>query len=110
MKSLTSSQAHYIKAIYELSTGIDDGVRVVDIAEKLNVSKASASLALTKLKGPSGRGKTTLGKILAGYIKPQKGMMIVNGKPHFPGTYNPVQLIYQHPEKAINPRWKLKKR
>jgi ABC-type glutathione transport system ATPase component len=61
------------------------------------------------LKGPSGRGKTTLGKILAGYVRPQKGAVTVNGKLYRPGTYNPVQLIYQHPEKAINPRWKLKK-
>lgn len=61
------------------------------------------------LKGSSGRGKTTLGKILAGYAKPQKGIVTVNGKSHIHGNYNPVQLIYQHPEKAVNPRWKLKK-
>lgn len=61
------------------------------------------------LRGPSGQGKTTLGKILAGYVKPQKGTVTVNGKPYLSGNYNPVQLIYQHPEKAINPRWRLKK-
>ncbi len=43
---LTKSQAHYIKAVYELSTSCDDGVRVCDVAKKLNVSKASASLAI----------------------------------------------------------------
>ena len=46
---LSKSQAHYIKAVYELSSGYSDGARVCDVAEKLNVSKASASLALTKL-------------------------------------------------------------
>lgn len=61
------------------------------------------------LRGPSGRGKTTLAKILAGYVKPQKGVVTVNGKIHIPKNYNPVQLIYQHPEKAVDPRWKLKK-
>lgn len=61
------------------------------------------------LRGSSGRGKTTLAKILAGYVKPQKGLVTVNGKAPIPRSYNPVQLIYQHPEKAINPRWKLKK-
>lgn len=48
MKNLTPSQSHYIKAVYELSSG-SQGVRVVDIAEKLGVSKASASLSMTKL-------------------------------------------------------------
>lgn len=48
---LTKSQTHYIKAVYELSLGCDSGVRVCDVAERLGVSKASASLALTKLAG-----------------------------------------------------------
>lgn len=46
---LSKSQAHYIKAVYELSFDCDDGVRVCDVAEKLNVSKASASFAITNL-------------------------------------------------------------
>lgn len=51
MKTLTPSQAHYIKAVFELSYESCDGsVRVVDIADKLGVSKASASLAMSKLE------------------------------------------------------------
>lgn len=46
---LSRSQEDYLKTVYELSFGHDDGVRVCDVAEKLKVSKASASLALTKL-------------------------------------------------------------
>jgi DtxR family Mn-dependent transcriptional regulator len=49
MQHLTPSQAHYIKAVYELSSNCNVGVRVCDVAEKLSVSKASASLAMTKL-------------------------------------------------------------
>ncbi|MGI5900621.1 MAG: metal-dependent transcriptional regulator [Christensenellales bacterium] len=49
MKNLTPSQSHYIRAVYELSSDCDDGVRVCDVAKKLSVSKASASLALSKL-------------------------------------------------------------
>lgn len=49
MKNLTPSQVHYVKAVYELSSGSNEGVRVVDIAEKLNISKASTSLSMTKL-------------------------------------------------------------
>jgi Mn-dependent DtxR family transcriptional regulator len=50
MKNLTPSQAHYIKAVYELSSGSDGRARVMDIADRLRVSRASASLAITKLE------------------------------------------------------------
>ena len=61
------------------------------------------------LVGPSGYGKSTLVKILAGYLKPTKGEVLLDGKPLPKKGVSPVQLIYQHPEKAINPRWKMKK-
>lgn len=61
------------------------------------------------LLGPSGRGKSTLIKLLAGYLKPMKGEILLDGKPLPDKGVSPVQLIYQHPEKAINPRWKMKK-
>ncbi len=59
------------------------------------------------LVGPSGYGKSTLSKIIAGYLQPTAGEILWQGKP-LPATgYCPVQLVYQHPEKAINPRWKM---
>lgn len=58
---------------------------------------------------PSGYGKTTLAMLLAGYLEPQKGEILLDDKPLPKKGICPVQLIYQHPEKAINPRWKLKK-
>lgn len=58
------------------------------------------------LFGDSGSGKSTLCKILTGFIKDYKGSVTLNGKKHN-GGYNPVQLIYQHPEKVMNPRWKM---
>lgn len=53
---------------------------------------------------PSGRGKTTLCKLLAGYIEPAKGEILLDGKPlaSYKG-YCPVQLIWQHPEQVVNP-------
>ncbi|MBR5577401.1 MAG: ATP-binding cassette domain-containing protein [Lachnospiraceae bacterium] len=58
---------------------------------------------------PSGYGKTTLALLLAGYLKPDKGQILLEEKQLPKEGIYPVQLIFQHPEKAINPRWKLKK-
>jgi len=58
---------------------------------------------------PSGYGKSTLGMLLSGYLKPVQGEILLDGKPLPEKGISPVQLIYQHPEKAINPRWKLKR-
>lgn len=56
---------------------------------------------------PSGYGKTTFVKILAGYEQPTKGQVLLDGKPLPKKGSLPVQLISQHPEQAINPRWKM---
>lgn len=61
------------------------------------------------LIGPSGYGKSTLVKIMSGYLRPTKGEVLLDRKPLPKKGVSPVQLIYQHPEKAINPRWKMKK-
>ena len=61
------------------------------------------------LTAPSGYGKSTLGKILAGYLKPDKGTVLLDGQSVDDKAFHPVQLIFQHPEKAVNPRWKMKK-
>lgn len=61
------------------------------------------------LVAPSGYGKTTLAMLLAGYLEPAKGEILLDGKPLAKKGVCPVQLIYQHPEKAINPRWRLKR-
>jgi peptide/nickel transport system ATP-binding protein len=60
------------------------------------------------LVGPSGSGKTTIGRILAGYEKPLEGAVKLNGSPLPSMGYHPVQLVFQHPEKAVNPRWRMK--
>ena len=58
------------------------------------------------MSGPSGRGKSTLARLLAGYLPPGRGNVMVDGR-SLPGSgHCPVQLLFQHPELAVNPRWK----
>ena len=61
------------------------------------------------LVAPSGYGKTTLCRLLAGYEKPEAGTVEIDGVPieNIRGCM-PVQLIWQHPEQAINPRWRMR--
>lgn len=61
------------------------------------------------LLAPSGYGKTTLAMLLAGYLKPAEGEILLDGMPMLSKGVCPVQLICQHPEYAVNPRWRLRK-
>lgn len=58
------------------------------------------------LLGPSGCGKSTFCRILAGYDTGTEGEVRLDGGPLPKSGYRPVQLIFQHPERAVNPRWK----
>ncbi len=57
---------------------------------------------------PSGYGKTTLLKIISGYISPDAGRILVDGEPLPQKGYCPVQMIFQHPEQAVNPRLRMR--
>lgn len=59
--------------------------------------------------GDSGCGKSTSARIIAGYLKEELGQVLWKGKDIREYEYSPVQLIFQHPERAVNPRWKMKK-
>ncbi|MBE6510673.1 MAG: ATP-binding cassette domain-containing protein [Methanobrevibacter sp.] len=60
------------------------------------------------LIGDSGSGKSTLCKILSGYIQKYEGSVKFNEKEFPKKGFKPVQLIYQHPEKVMNPKWRMK--
>ena len=75
------------------------------ILKDVNISLGSGEIL--GLVGDSGSGKSTLCKILAGYETRYKGKVSLDGKPLPSKGYNPVQLIFQHPEKAVNPKWRM---
>ena len=78
------------------------------------VSLAVEPGARVALTAPSGTGKTTLCRVIAGYLAPAAGRIVVDGvetgrraraglcrRARAP---RPVQLIWQHPEQAFDPR------
>ncbi|MDM7919864.1 MAG: ATP-binding cassette domain-containing protein, partial [Methanosarcina sp.] len=81
--------------------------------KKNNLILNNVSISLDRgevlgLIGDSGSGKSTLCKILAGYENNYQGKVSIDEKEASGKGYNPVQLVFQHPEKAVNPKWKMK--
>ncbi|GAB4074063.1 ABC transporter ATP-binding protein [Barrientosiimonas marina] len=74
-----------------------------------NLSITIAPGEIVGLSGQSGTGKTTLAKLLAGFAKPDAGHILLDGHALPASGVHPVQLVLQHPEHAVNPRWKMKK-
>ena len=72
------------------------------VLDQVNLSVAPGERV--GLKGPSGRGKTTLCRLLAGYERPKAGEVLLDGKAvtSFRGVC-PVQMIWQHPETVADP-------
>ena len=59
------------------------------------------------LSAPSGFGKTTLARMLAGYLVPDTGSILLDGRALPSKGVCPVQMIWQHPETAVDPRMRL---
>jgi len=74
-----------------------------------NFDIAIAPSEVVGLFGPSGFGKTTLSKLLAGYLTPTQGQVTIDNSPLPDRGYCPVQMIFQNPELAVNPRWRIHK-
>ncbi|MFZ1720999.1 MAG: ATP-binding cassette domain-containing protein [Microgenomates group bacterium] len=75
------------------------------------ISNFSMNMSMDERVGitaPSGYGKTTLCKLIAGYIKPHSGKVLLDGRDiHEIRGYNPIQMVWQHPEKSVNPRLRM---
>ncbi len=74
-----------------------------------DISLSVNSNQIIGLMGDSGSGKSTLCKIIAGYLTHYTGEVTIDGKKIPDKDYYPVQLIFQHPEKTMNPKWKMDK-
>lgn len=59
------------------------------------------------LRGPSGAGKTTLARILAGLLRPAAGEVRFSAPQQRDTACHRVQLVTQHPVHAMNPRWRI---
>lgn len=80
-----------------------------DVPVISNFSMSVSSDERVGIIAPSGFGKTTLCKIIAGYIRPQGGSVFLDNEDvHKMKGCNPIQMIWQHPEKSINPRLRMK--
>lgn len=67
---------------------------------------------LIGITGRSGAGKTTLGLILAGILRPDQGRVVFDGTDLWAaaGTERKrinrkLQMVFQHPESTFDPRW-----
>ncbi|MBE6070366.1 MAG: ATP-binding cassette domain-containing protein [Clostridium butyricum] len=102
---MQSSSLNELK-VKNINFAYDDKDKLILSNVNLNIK----SNEIVGLVGPSGIGKSTLAKIIAGYITPKEGNILINNaqvKSSKEGS--PIQLIYQHPEKAVNPKWKMRK-
>lgn len=91
-KGITFGYRRGINIIEDFSLSVESGERVGIIA-------------------PSGRGKTTLCSILSGYLKPDEGRVLLDGVDVYgdrPKGANPIQMIWQHPEKSVDPSLRLR--
>ncbi|MEV8376470.1 ATP-binding cassette domain-containing protein [Kribbella sp. NPDC056861] len=70
-----------------------------------DVSLSIAPGEIVGLCGPSGSGKSTIGRLLAGLLTPDRGEVLLDSDR---SGAHPVQLVLQHPERAMNPQWRVR--
>jgi peptide/nickel transport system ATP-binding protein len=85
-------------------------LRVLD-----NVHLSMGAGEVIGITGDSGAGKTTLGLILAGILRPDRGKVRVAGTDLWAVSKSArkkigriLQMVFQHPESTFNPRWTMR--
>ncbi|NNU34775.1 ATP-binding cassette domain-containing protein [Mucilaginibacter sp. S1162] len=62
-----------------IDIAIEKSLKVYHGKRVLKIEHAFAAGSITKIYGPSGAGKTTFLKVIAGLLNPEKGKIIVDG-------------------------------
>ena len=74
-----------------------------------DLSLSLESNQIIGLMGESGSGKSTLCKVISDHIQHYQGNVTIDGNEIKQKGFYPIQLIFQHPEKTMNPKWKMEK-
>jgi peptide/nickel transport system ATP-binding protein len=110
-KDLSASEKEVILEVVNVSASYTGKEKVLeDINLKVRRGRTVA------LVGESGSGKSTLARAITGLLPPLRGEILFNGKPLPPAlksrdreSLRQVQMIYQMPDTAVNPRHKVRK-
>ncbi|WP_202320177.1 ABC transporter ATP-binding protein [Archaeoglobus neptunius] len=95
----------------EIFKSFNSGRRKIEVLRGCSLSINEATTVV--LFGESGCGKTTLGRILLGLIKPDRGRVFfrdveITSQSKLPQEMRrKLQLIPQNPAEALDPRWKI---
>jgi peptide/nickel transport system ATP-binding protein len=108
--SLTSTMVHHEAGANLLDVaGVTAGYNGITVLQDVSCTlQQGETLAIV---GESGSGKSTLARVIAGLLPPSLGRISFEGKP-LPASYKKrtkeslrrIQLIYQLPDVALNPR------
>lgn len=107
MNEITLAQIKSIRKYFPTSRGI---VKAVD-GVSLDIKRGTVLC----LVGESGCGKTTLGRITAGLLKPTSGEILFEGKDTFKLSGKEwrrlrcsIQIIFQNPDTSLDPSFRVK--
>jgi peptide/nickel transport system ATP-binding protein len=97
--------------LHELTVRFGDGRRAATVVDRVSLEVPEASVV--GLVGESGSGKSTLARAVAGLVPVSAGEVTIDGgtlvgrgrtRPRGP---RPVQLVFQDPNSALDPRMKI---